>query len=470
MNRIFFRITFFCFLSIFASGQQSKEAGYVKMNADLAFLKAVLYEAHPAAFQYISRDSLDGLFAEMAFDSSEKVSILELKKRVRVLLNRVGCVHTSITGSVFEADEGMTMPFDVFAKGNRIWIKEDLADSSSSLIGSRLLAINGHDAQTMINEMKNYHSSDGYRSTLMDALINSNNWFSHLYQYYFDADSVRTYQLLTNDADTLVIRRANIKVVAKTTTNDSQWIKYDSNVSLRLDTAHAIAILKIRSFSKGPILGTKINKHHYKKAMVYAQKNGCENLVIDLRGNLGGDATSGNALASFFIKEPHQFTSKRHEAKIWKYAVLKSKFGVIINFLFGDLFASRRPTFKNGISISRIRSNPGQFSFKKLFVLTDGFTASTASNTASLFKYNTDAIMVGSETAGGESALNAFFFPVIKLPNSKIKIQIPQYHINLNIVQNKGRGVIPDVPVDYTIQDVLSGSDLEMNAVIKVIE
>jgi C-terminal processing protease CtpA/Prc len=174
-------------------------------------------------------------------------------------------------------------------------------------------------------------------------------------------------------------------------------------------------------------------------------------------------------LLSFFVNENHYITVNKNKGEIFKYAIASSKMNSILNFLGGNLFASRHPTSNARESISRLKSSK-KYCFKgNIFVVTNGFTVSTASNTAALFQYKTTATIIGVETGGGENNLNAYFFVTVKLPYSKIKIQIPQYRIDLNLTENKGSGVIPNVTINYRIKDIISKRDLEMEQIIQMV-
>ncbi len=85
---------------------------------------------------------------------------------------------------------------------------------------------------------------------------------------------------------------------------------------------------------------------------------------------------------------------------------------------------------------------------------------------ASIFKYKTNAILAGEETGGGENLLNAYVFPRIKLPNSQIKIQIPQYRVDLGLVNNAGSGVTPDIEVPSNIKSIVIGEDWVLNEIL----
>lgn len=467
LNKIL--VLFTCLFSFTAFSQNEPIAEAHKLNDDLTHLKEVLFTSHPGTFEYISKDSLNYFFDSLRFDNSEIATKLELEKKVRFILSKIGCIHTSIKSTIFK-DNKTFIPFKLYACGNDLWIEKDYADSLSINKAYRVLAINGNSVNTIFSKMKEFRPSDGYNTTFKYGLMNQDTWFNWVYQYYFDSDTIRTYTIINRDFDTTIIKRKNIsKIPEIKRLSTKEYGNYGKNISVEFDSTNSIAILKIKSFSGSPILGTSINKNRYKKALKLIEQEGYSDLVIDLRNNTGGDAASGYSLLSFFTQENHSVVIKKHKGKIFKYAAPSSKVAAVVNFFFGHLFASRIPTFKARESIVKVKKSKNYCFKGDVFIIANGFTLSTASNVTSLFKNKTNAIIVGQETGGSENNLNAYFFPIIKLPYSKIKIQIPQHKINLNLVENKGSGIIPHIPITYSIDDRISTDDLEIRKIIKMV-
>lgn len=453
-------------LFVFSGFSQSIEK-YNLYNNDIDHLQNILYTSHPGTFKYMERDAMDSLFASMKFENNENASTLELEKRVRVILNKVGCIHTSIKNTQFNFNDAI-IPFNVFAKDNSLWIKDDWADSTSMLKGYQILSINGNTSKEMINALQNFRAADGYNMTFKYQLLNNGSWFNKKYQYYFDTTSIKSYTLVSPDLDTIVLERNNIipekKAIVK---KDDHVIHIGNDLVLTFDSVHQIAILKVKSFgSIFPVIGTVINKIRYKKAMKLIEQSGYKNLVIDLRNNLGGSGPAGNAFLSFLVDEKHHYFATRNKGKILRYATPLSKFGVGFNFLMGNVFAQRMPTFKLRKSKSFVRKGKKYHFEGNLYVITNGLTVSTAAIVASTLKYKSDAIMIGEESGSGAASMNGYFYPKVKLPYSNIKMQIPQYDIDLNLMEDIGSGVQPDQPIIYTLEDVLNGKDLEMDAII----
>jgi hypothetical protein len=87
----------------------------------------------------------------------------------------------------------------------------------------------------------------------------------------------------------------------------------------------------------------------------------------------------------------------------------------------------------------------------------------------SFLKNRGNAIVIGTETGGNEAGNCGGGYPKLTLPKSGFKIRFPLYHLRYDIGKKDiGRGVQPDYPTPYSIEAILSGSDLEMEQVYRL--
>ncbi len=95
----------------------------------------------------------------------------------------------------------------------------------------------------------------------------------------------------------------------------------------------------------------------------------------------------------------------------------------------------------------------------KAYLLTSRATNSAAVVTAAIFQNSRMGTIIGQETAGRiEFSSDPVF---ITLPHSKLRLKIPVAVYALPGV-DPDRGVIPDVPIQYSIEDLREGRDKEM--------
>ncbi len=445
--------------------QENSTELITKLNEDLDYFQKVIEKTHPITYLHIDKNKLDSIFTASRFNSTQVLSNIELEKRIRRILSKIGCVHTYIVKPKRKPQKQIPLTF--YANQDNIFIIKDLDSLINTSNPLKLLDINGNTSQDIIANMLYYRAEDGYATTFKYQLINSPKWFNKMYSFYFDSDTIKRIRFINDHQDTLQITRKLKDRVANTgkvkTDYDSQFGK---NVFIKY--YNDIAVLRIKSFSSFfVILGTIANNNQYKKALKEIEHKKVKKLIIDLRDNTGGDGMSGYRLVSRFINEKHRVNIQYHGGGIFKYAIFKSKIGLVLNFIAGNLFSGRVPTFKDKKSYINIKPKPHIYT-GKVYVLVNGLTASTASNVASFFKHKTDAVLLGEETGGGENNLNAYVYPKIRLPNSKIEVKIPQYRINLGLNDRIGSGVVPDIKIDNILR-YTSDNDGILNKAIQLI-
>lgn len=104
-------------------------------------------------------------------------------------------------------------------------------------------------------------------------------------------------------------------------------------------------------------------------------------------------------------------------------------------------------------------------------MLINGGTFSTASEFASIAHANNRALFIGEETGGGYYGNCSLGTPTLWLPNSSIGVTIPLAKYELAVTNNvsPGRGLIPEIQTHYSIEDILTNNDKDINVCIKLI-
>ena len=104
-------------------------------------------------------------------------------------------------------------------------------------------------------------------------------------------------------------------------------------------------------------------------------------------------------------------------------------------------------------------------------MLINGSSFSASSILTAKMKNDKRAVLVGEETGGANDGTVAGFYSYQTLPNSKIDLPIGVLLVQPNIdFTGTKRGVVPDVKVTETLQDLLDKKDPGMDWVMKEIE
>lgn len=154
-------------------------------------------------------------------------------------------------------------------------------------------------------------------------------------------------------------------------------------------------------------------------------KAGIKNLILDLRGNFGGDPFCAAHLLSYIAAKPVAYFAEPYG----KYARLAKPVPL-----------ADKP-FKG-----------------KLYILIDGHCFSTTGHLCSLLKYHKIGTFIGKETGGTYTCNDAK--RTIHLKNTRINLQLARASFAAAVKNMpKNKGIIPDYQVEPTLEDLLKGRD-----------
>lgn len=198
--------------------------------------------------------------------------------------------------------------------------------------------------------------------------------------------------------------------------------------------------------------------------------------IFDVRNNGGGDADVLSKLYSYIAGKPMTLYNYSRVNKQGGYQSFQGT-----NRLVDDsLFANYQPIEgKEGYYMMPEKGNlvepDSLINYKgKVYVLTNEQSVSAATLFPALVVRNHRGVTVGRETRTAYHFMNALKFVDYILPNSTLVITIPLVHCVFDTVVNArvpyGRGVLPDFPVELTIQEVKGESDSILNYTLQLIE
>jgi len=205
--------------------------------------------------------------------------------------------------------------------------------------------------------------------------------------------------------------------------------------------------------------------------------NNVDNLIIDLRNNPGGNLTLGIQLMYFLTEKKNLkgFTEFAFTSDIYKnyfkkdYQDLKNKYpegvsqrDLVMSNSGENLFSEI--TDKN--SKYFIQDNRPIFK-GNVYILSNYRTGSAAAMLTTLFQDNGIGTVIG--TSVGNNPIGPTTYTPMKLPKTKAEISIATTYIE-RPEKVIGKIQIPDIWVEYTIDDLLNGKDPYLEIVKKQIK
>jgi len=221
-----------------------------------------------------------------------------------------------------------------------------------------------------------------------------------------------------------------------------------------------IAQLTYSSFGTSSEEGQKFMK----RAFEGIQSKGSKALILDLRGNGGGEDELGKLLFSYLVDTPFKYYDdliiNGMNFSFSKYtdnhADLSVPAGVAERRADGRVHVIGHPNL--GLQ------QPSKPTFTgPVYILIDGGCFLTTAEFLTEVHSHHRAIFIGEESAGGYYGNTSGSVVRITLPNTKLGVFIPLMTYYMSVGDKReheaARGIIPDIPVKYTIADLEAGVD-----------
>ncbi|RDB05527.1 hypothetical protein DVG78_13160 [Runella aurantiaca] len=460
-----------------------------QIQDDFNLMQRALLESHPGIYRYSSPDTIQWIFNKTAQQLTHSMTEREFRRTVNPVFSYIRCGHTDIYPSkqytkYIKKNKSKELPLSVFWADNQLRITQNRTKDSTLAVGGEITRMDGRPIEKVMKEMWDLIPSDGYNQTFKISVANTN--FGSFYRYLYGNDS--TFTMTVKDS---LGKSHNLKIsftappkpakknapkpvgapkpnTVPTTTPipRPKAPKVDRRRTLNISTRDSsVAILDINTFRDGG------HRKFYRKSFRTLKQKNIQHLVIDLRANGGGRSDASVNLMSYLLDSTFvvydTIDAVRGRPSFNRYYGGKLLRFAARNFWSKKISSDR---IRNRSTAKKIRPNK-KYGFKgKVYLLTNGGSFSAAAIFPSIIQeYNPRAVVIGRETGGGQYGCNAFISPYLTLPNTKAKVRIPMYKIVLNLPgYDKGRGVMPDIPVAYTFQDVFKMKDLDIEKVYEL--
>jgi hypothetical protein len=454
-----------------------------ELQKDYTLLRNILEKKHPSLYWYTPKDSMDNFFEQGYQHIKDSMTELQFGwEIIAPLTNKIRCGHTSFT---------MSSGWNKFIRDKRIpsfplllkiWADTMVVigniNTKDSVIkrGTLITAVNGIRNHDLLKKMFSYLAQDGYAENVNYIRLSMNFPYFHrnifglyknyLIQYidstgnekkafipYYDpsADTLEKDKKFSFNAERKLSRQQKL-----------QWIR-----SLKTDTVQSIATLKINSFTKGHL------QSFFRRSFKKINNKNIQHLIIDVRNNGGGNINNFVYLARFIRNSSFKVADTA--------ASIAKNFRPFSKYIKADFFD------KPALFFLTRKGNDNKYHFGfwekrsikprqrnhfngDVYVLTNGLTFSASALFCNAVKGQSNVQLVGEETGGGWYGNSGIVIPDIVLPNTRLKVRLPFFRlVQYNHVAQKGTGVLPDVFISPTLNDVRNNVDRKMEVVKEII-
>lgn len=451
-----------------------------ELKEDFTLMQRALTERHPDLYGFVPRDTVEQRFRYVLENIRDSMSLPQAFELFAIASNRLGCGHTSLylPGKYMKEfyKREKQMPFKFRYREGNMYITRCYLEDTTVALGWRVEAIDGHPADQLVQRFLGLYSSDGYNQTLKHRQMELS--FRSDYAMFIGApDSVTlecvgpggardTFIVPTMLYDTLDARFTRRWVDGRPKERTLEFKPMDSS---------KVAILGIGSFMPRHMLrdGQRF-KPFIRRSFRKMRRKGINDLVIDLRNNPGGYSNYGIYLYSWLADSSFRYFKKmelptRKPVKFIQHTDKTRLFNLLYLLVSRDKETGLyQYKWDRGLRVHQPRRKRFE---GNVYILINGNSFSNSSNFSALAHYNKRAVFIGEETGGRYDGCNGSAYLMVTLPNTGLKLNVPLVKncYPFSSVPAKGRGIMPDHPVQPAIDDLIKGVDAEMNYTMKLI-
>ncbi len=447
--------------------------------ADYRQMASSVKEIYPSLEDFMTEEEYDTFVEEEIAKIPENITLKEFAYLIMNFNRKVHDSHMWFDYGIPLDNDGTISPV-MFARVNdkvRIIVT---TDEYKAYTGREITHINGKHVDTLYMEIVPRTSMiyDVQVESVVEQELASP-FTNHLY-YKGDKDAFKAKKATLTFSDgeelTVPLMEFNQNTISqfdrKTMENwfVSQYMVYRKGNWETMKSNDSTACMRLYNFE---LMETEVDS-----MLVFLdllEKKGYKNLIIDLRGNPGGNPDVEYKLVDALMDEPikREGGYMKVNMQTIKSPTLNYPSGTV---MFEDY--KEIPGHKGFYKISDPDENTPSDTIKALYtgrvyVLINANSASASTDFAGIMKRNARGYVIGRETKTAYHTMNASKFAEIGLPNSHFKCHIPMVRIvSDEFVSDDfpyGRGVIPHLTIPFTYEEMTNNGEMIYNKALELI-
>lgn len=340
------------------------------------------------------------------------------------------------------------------------------ASGNDSLpLGSELLVFNGQRVADLIPQLLPFQSVEGQIVSARRRYVEYPFFFG-LYTTFLSGPS-QSFTLQYAAPGSNIERTATLAGVNRTElmTLNRQWEKElgAPSAPISLGYREGIPVLTISSLKRDEFNKSRIDYPALlQDVFKELDEKSAPALIIDLRDNVGGGSANTTALMTHLLDRAFQHIAsmevEKYEYDSFRYARFTPDHRRVPEHLakpndHGTLDITEHPTL--GIQ------NPTPPVYAgRVYLLVNGRTSSAAADFVALMHFHRRAKIIGEEGNIDRFSSQGGWLATLSLPHTNVRVQIPLMRLNLAVSGDPAdRRIVPDYPVETTIDDIVSGRD-----------
>jgi len=404
------------------------------LRHDFLQLRRILESEHCCLYEYTGKNEFDSLFDQCLKLIDRPMRYEEFFRIIAPIPAKIGCMHTALwmPGGFFNLGPNNLFPLQVRLIENQLVVIGSYRDSLEIPVGCIILEINGLPANKIMQELRGITSADAFNPYFIETQVEERFPMFYASVFGFPEKYTMTYALPGRKTRvTADLHPADIGSVRKVVFANFRY----PPLSIDFIEDKKTAVMTVKTF----IYYDKVDyfRDFMDRSFRLIKEKGIENLVLDLRGNDGGDPFCAVILYSYLEKEPAPYFVEPYG----KYTELAKPVPLPENHFTGQLYT-----------------------------LIDGRCGSTNGHFCALLKYHRIGKFVGTPS-GSTYKCNAGKNTQVQLDKTSIILTLGRSTYAAAVQgMNKAQPIMPDYPVAETYRDFLEGKDVYREAAMRLIE
>ena len=451
--------------------------------ADAAVLRRAYEALHPGLLRYNTPEQMSGHFDTLNQALTLDQSLPQAYLAFSIFAARIRCGHTyanffnqpkEIASALFERDNRLPVHFVWLDR--RMVVTRNFSSDPAIVPGTEILSIDDVPVASILDRLMTIARADGHNDSKRISWLQVKGEepveaFDVFLPLLFPGIGTRQ-RLLVRSPGAKSSRVTIVDAITAARRRETRPVQTDGAGPLwTLDTTDPkLAVLCMPTWAT---YNTRWDWRGWlQQAFELLARSSTTDLAIDLRANEGGDDV-GDVLLAHLTAKPMLFDRTR---RLVRYRRVPDDLAPYLDTWdpsFKDWGSSAQPFDDRFFRLARFDDEPGANRIDprapryggRVFVLTGATNSSATFGFAQTVKQWGVATLVGQPTGGNLRGINggAFFF--LRLPNSRIELDLPLIGYFPVGELPPDKGVEPDVLVAHSIEDIADNVDAEMRAV-----
>lgn len=474
-----------CSSSRMAFNPQKKYAPAL-LREDYTLFRNLLEEGHPGLYWFTPKDSMDGYFEAGYSQLNDSLTEPEFRQVLSFVASKIHCGHTTVKYSKKYTRYLDTLRQPIFPLSFKVWpdsmaVAANLNRRDSILKrGTLVTAVDGHTVKQLTDTFFSLISGDGHILSGKYQALSNRGSFGGFYRNVYgmkDRFTIRyidpegqekevVIPVYTPPADTPV-KNITAQSNRKPEKEAPRPVVLRSSRNIQIDTTLLSAYMTVNTFERGQTL-----KKFFRKSFRELQHRQIRHLVVDVRGNGGGDAGNSTLLTRYLADKPFKLADSlyavRRSSRYGSHIEMQTLYWLMTPFITRKRADGH---YHFGYFERHYFQPKKRFHFGgDIYIVIGGNSFSATTLFAEMLKGQPNVKIVGEETGGGAYGNNAWMIPDVTLPHTRLRFRLPKFRmvINKDLVK-AGRGVLPDIEAVPTTETIRQGTDPKVDTVRRLI-